>query len=120
MGPLLFTVVYLIEGVTRVGCDAWRTDESHLSLGKGGWVQIVSFVVIGLLMMGFAAGVLLAVFGLSLVLASLFAADPSQGYPQGTPPGPAREPLTKGRPILMSRVQAAAGKVGRHSVPQHV
>ena len=50
IGAFLFTVTYLIEGFTRPGYDAWQQPISALSLGPGGWVQQVNFVVFGVLM----------------------------------------------------------------------
>lgn len=104
VGPPLFTLVYLVEGATRPGYDAWRQTVSALSLDERGWLQVASFLVCGLLSLGFAAGSraalrgapgatwgprVLALFGLGLIVAGIFATDPAQGYPPGTPPGPA-------------------------------
>jgi hypothetical protein len=44
----LFALVYLVEGVTRPGYDAFQQAISALSLGSSGWVQQVNFVVFGL------------------------------------------------------------------------
>src|SRR5260370_22405467 len=44
-GGVLFTVAYLIEGVTRPSYDAVQYAMSVLSLGPGGWVQQVNFVI---------------------------------------------------------------------------
>src|SRR6266699_4081472 len=49
VGAFLFTVTYLLEGITRPGYDAWQQPISALSLGPGGWVQQVNFVVFGIL-----------------------------------------------------------------------
>src|SRR5262245_60491203 len=46
-GAVLFTTVYLIEGVTRPGYSAWLQPVSALSLGPGGWMQQANFVVYG-------------------------------------------------------------------------
>lgn len=103
IAPLLFTLVYLIEGVTRPGYDAWRQTISALSISDQGWMQIISFLICGLLSLFFAAGVrqtwpsgksatwgpiLLAIFGLGLLIAGVFVTDPSLGYPPGTPDAP--------------------------------
>ena len=56
IGALLFTAVYLIEGFTRPGYDAWLQAIAALSLGPGGWVQQVSFVVFGILLLVSAVG----------------------------------------------------------------
>jgi hypothetical protein len=104
IGPLLFTMVYLIEGATRPGYDAWRQAASALSLSEQGWMQIVNFIVCGLLILGFAVGlwqtlrggrgatwgpILLAAVGAGLMIAGIFVTDPAQGYPPGTLAGPA-------------------------------
>ncbi|MGO8947927.1 MAG: DUF998 domain-containing protein [Ktedonobacterales bacterium] len=56
VGALLFTVTYLIEGFTRPGYDAGLQAIAALSLGPGGWVQQVNFVVFGILMLLSAVG----------------------------------------------------------------
>jgi hypothetical membrane protein len=102
VGPILFSVIILIEGATRPGYDAWRMAGSALSLSDQGWMQITNFIVGGLLILGFAVGVrqtfgrgatwgpiLLAVTGMGLIIAGVFVTDPAFGYPPGTPDGPA-------------------------------
>ncbi len=49
VGAFLFTATYLLEGITQPGYDAWQQPISALSLGPGGWVQQVNFLVFGLL-----------------------------------------------------------------------
>lgn len=46
-GTLLFPIIYLIEGVTRPGYDAWRDTISSLSFGPMGWVQQFNFFLCG-------------------------------------------------------------------------
>lgn len=102
IGPILFTTMYLIEGATRPGYNAWLHAVSALSLSEQGWMQITNFIVTGLLMLGFAVGlrktlqagkgatwgpILLAVVGVGLIVAGIFVTDPAQSYPPGTPPG---------------------------------
>jgi hypothetical protein len=102
VGPLLFIVVLLIEGATRPGYNAWRTDGSYLALSNQGWEQIANFIVCGLLCLAFAVGLrriwrtgrasvwgprLVGLFGLGLVIAGVFVTDPGQGYPPGAPLG---------------------------------
>lgn len=99
-GPLLFIVVFLVEDFTRPGYDPWRLFVSQLSTGPGGWVQIASFIVCALLILGFAVALwlwlplgrgsrvgpaLLIVFSVGLLVAGVFSTDPAMGYPPGTP-----------------------------------
>lgn len=100
IGPLLFIVVLLIEGATRSGYSAWRTDVSYLALSNQGWEQIANFLICGALCIAFAVGlrriwrtgrgsvwgpVLIGLFGLGLLIAGVFVIDPGEGYPQGAP-----------------------------------
>ena len=50
VGAVLFTATYLIEGFTRPGYDAGLQAIAALSLGPGGWVQQVNFIVYGVLL----------------------------------------------------------------------
>ncbi|MFI5587657.1 DUF998 domain-containing protein [Amycolatopsis sp. NPDC051758] len=97
-GPL-FVGAGLIQGLTRAGFDLTRHPASVLSNGSLGFVQITNFVVTGLLTLAAAAGIrralpgrwgprLLAVYGVSLICAGAFRADPQDGFPLGTPAGP--------------------------------
>jgi hypothetical protein len=98
VGAFLFTATYLVEGFTRPGYDAWQQPISALSLGPGGWVQQVNFVVFGVLMVLSAVGwyrfltpgreaiwfpLLQSISGLCLIGAGLFSMDPFPGYPPG-------------------------------------
>ncbi len=103
IGPLLFIVVFLIEGATRPHYSAWHHFVSSLSLGPWGWVQIANFLICGVLVLCFAIGlrrvlhpgkgstwgpILLGIFGLCLIGAGLFVTDPLLGYPPGVPSTP--------------------------------
>jgi hypothetical membrane protein len=96
IGPLLFIVVFLIEGATRPHYSVWQDAVSALSLGEGGWMQITNFIVCGALVFGFAIGlrrvlrigrgstwgpILLGLVGIGLIGAGIFVTDPGQGYP---------------------------------------
>jgi len=98
VGPLLFIVVFLVEGLTRPGYSAWRHYVSQLATGDGGWVQVVNFLVCGSLMVAFAIGlrfalrggrgsvgapILFGLFGTALLVAGIFVTDPALGYPVG-------------------------------------
>src|SRR5215470_5128121 len=90
VGPLLFIVVFLIEGATRPGYNAWRTDVSYLALSQQGWEQIANFLLCGALCLAFAVGLrrvwrtgrgsvwgprLIGLFGLGLLIAGAFVID---------------------------------------------
>jgi len=100
-GPL-YVVVSLCQALTRDGFDLTRHQWSLLSNGTYGWIQITNFVVTGACVVAAAVGLrralgpgsrwaprLLTVYGLSLVAAGVFRADPALGFPPGTPDGPA-------------------------------
>jgi hypothetical protein len=95
-GPL-FILVFLLEGAFKgSGYDALRHPVSSLELGAIGWIQVVNFLVVGLLTIAFAVGlwrsrlragaVLIGVWGVGLLGAGLFVTDPVSGFPVGTPP----------------------------------
>ena len=95
-GPLLFVVVFLIEGATRPNYNPWRHSVSQLSLGEQGWINSLSIFICGLCLLGFALGIKrvlpsggrmlwggrLAEFGsVCFLLLAFFATNPSLGYP---------------------------------------
>ena len=94
-GPL-YVIVGLGQALTREGFDLTRHALSLLSNGPLGWIQIANFVITGLLVIACAAGmrraralessgtwgpVLLSVYGLGLIAAGIFVADPALGGP---------------------------------------
>jgi hypothetical membrane protein len=91
-GPF-FVLVSLAQALTRDGFDLTRHPWSVLENGPLGWIQSANFVLTGLMVVAFAAGlrrtvggrapVLLGVYGLSLALAGVFTADPVDGFPRG-------------------------------------
>ena len=102
-GPLFFAVA-IIQALTRFGFNIRLNAISQLSLGKLGWIQVVSFLLTGLLALACAIGVrrqlkgqrggtwgalLVGTFGLGLLVAGIFRADPGFGFPPGAPAGPA-------------------------------
>jgi hypothetical protein len=99
----LWVTVALAQGLTRDGFDFRRHPVSVLSTGDLGWLQIANFVLAGLLCLGAAWALrrvphpglgpasgpwLIGQYGLGLVLAGIFVADPLDGFPAGTPSGP--------------------------------
>src|SRR5712692_9670614 len=100
-GPLYVAVV-LVQAFIRPGFDLVRDDASLLSNGSLGWIQIANFVITGLIVIACSVGMrralvdgrgavwgplLLAVYGIGLIGAGLFVADPMNGFPAGTPAG---------------------------------
>lgn len=98
-GPF-YLVVGLIQALTRPGFDILRHDLSLLANGELGWIQITNLVLTGVLVGTFAIGlrqalpagrgrtwgpILLAVYGVGLIGAGFFTADPAFGFPPGTP-----------------------------------
>jgi hypothetical protein len=98
LGGILFATVYLIEGATRPGYVAWQQAISALSLGAGGWMQQVNFVLFGALTLCSVIGwrqallpgpaslgypVLKAASGIGLIVDGFFSQDPAPGYPLG-------------------------------------
>jgi hypothetical protein len=99
-GPVLIGVGF-VQVFTRDGFDLDRHALSQLSLGPWGFVQILNFVVTGALVIAAARGLrgastsdwgprLLALFGVGMIIAGVFVADPGYGFPVGTPDGPGR------------------------------
>jgi len=99
-GPF-YIVVGVIQALTRPGFDILRHDLSLLANGDLGWMQITNLLVSGLLVIAFALGMrrvlhgsrggtwgplLVGVYGLGLIGAGFFTADPAFGFPPGTPP----------------------------------
>ena len=85
-GPL-YVVVGLAQALTRDGFDPTKHAWSLLSNGDLGWIQITNFVVAGVLTVLGAIGlrsVLIGIYGVSLIGAGIFRADPAQGFPAGT------------------------------------
>jgi hypothetical protein len=97
-GPL-YICVALIQGLTRPGFDLLHHDVSLLSNGDLGWIQITNFVLAGLLVIASSIGMrraipsgrgrlagplLLGIYGLGLIGAGIFIADPMNGFPPGT------------------------------------
>jgi hypothetical membrane protein len=57
VGPVLFTVGFLVLGLVRRGeYDPVAQQISDLTAGRYGWAQQLNFVVFGLLMIAFAVG----------------------------------------------------------------
>ncbi len=96
-GPV-YVGVSLTEALTRDGFDLSRHAWSLLANGDLGWIHIANFVLAGAMTIAFAVGLrrahgggwaprLLAVYGLSLLAAGAFRADPAGGFPRGVAAG---------------------------------
>jgi hypothetical protein len=93
-GPL-YVIVSLAQALTRDGFNLSKHAWSLLANGDLGWIQITNFIVVGLATMAAVglrrvlgrrlAPALIASYGVSLVGAGIFRADPAQGFPIGTP-----------------------------------
>jgi hypothetical protein len=94
IGAPVNIAVFTVEGALRPGYSPIRDFTSFLSLGPDGWINVVNFIVFGVLMTAFAAGattvirtgpaapagpILLAVSGIGLMAAGLFVADAASG-----------------------------------------
>jgi hypothetical protein len=101
-GPL-YVGLGLLQMFIRDGFDIRYHALSLLANGDLGWIQAANFVVSGLLTLAGALGLrralsagrgrtwgplLVGVYGLSLLGAAVFTADPALGFPPGTPSGP--------------------------------
>ena len=100
-GPF-YVVVGLVQAFNRPGFDITRHDLSLLSNGDLGWIQITNLIASGLLVIAGAVGMrqalhshrgrawgplLIGIYGLGLIGAGIFIADPAFGFPPGTPEG---------------------------------
>lgn len=101
-GPL-YVVVGLAQALTRDGFDLRRHELSLLANGPLGWIQIANLLFSGLLVVADAIGMrrvlhpgrggtwgprLVGIYGVGLIAAGIFVADPAYGFPAGTPAGP--------------------------------
>lgn len=95
IGPALFVGIFLLEGGLRPGYNPLADYVSALSLGGRGWIQMVNFVIFGLLLFGFTRaaaaefpsgkasrwGLIL----LTIIAAGYFVSGPAVMDPTGTP-----------------------------------
>lgn len=109
-GPF-YVAVSLAQAAVRDGFDPTRHDWSLLANGAGGWIQIANLILTGLMVVAAAVGYrramstgigrrwaprLLAGYGVGMVGAGVFRADPMAGFPAGTPDGPPVAPTVHG------------------------
>lgn len=116
-GPFYVTVS-LIQALTRSGFSLSRDEWSLLAVGHLGWIQQANLVLTGAMTVAGAIGVrraigrrgvggtwaprLLAGYGIALIAAGAFTADPADGFPVGTPSGHLAHPSWHGMAHLIS------------------
>ncbi|TCO55079.1 DUF998 domain-containing protein [Actinocrispum wychmicini] len=114
-GPF-YVLVSLLQALTTQGFDLTRHEWSLLATGPAGWIQIANLVLSGLMVVAAAVGMrrtglkwgplLVAGYGVGMVAAGVFTADPADGFPVGTPAGRATSVSWHGMAHLV------AGSVG--------
>ncbi|HEX6339906.1 DUF998 domain-containing protein [Umezawaea sp.] len=97
---VLVPVLIWADGATRPGYSLWHHGASQLGTGERAWLLVLTFVVGGLLLMAFAAGLrqalrhgpgstwgplLVAAAGAALAVAGVVPTDPALGYPPELP-----------------------------------
>ncbi len=125
-GPL-YVALGLLQMLVRPGYDPARHDLSLLSNGPLGWIQIANFLLTGLLVIAGAVGMrrelrggrggtwgpfLLGIYGLGLIAAGFFVADPMNGFPPGTPAGPPVHPTLHGTLHIFAGAIGFLGLIG--------
>jgi hypothetical membrane protein len=93
VGPVLFVLVFTVDGALTPGYSAMRDVISFLELGPAGWIQRLNFILTGLLIILFALGffqwmrprsvpgwlsvttILIALSGVGLIMAGPFLPD---------------------------------------------
>jgi hypothetical membrane protein len=98
-GPF-YVAASLAQALTRDGFQLDKHSWSLLENGSLGWIQVMNFIVTGVMTVAAAAGLrramtagrgrrwaplLIAVYGVGMLGAGIFTADPAQGFPIGTP-----------------------------------
>lgn len=98
----LFVALWAAQAFTRDGFRPTFHPMSLLSLGDFGWVQILTFILTGTLVVGGGIGLgrtlragrltrwaatLIVLMGVGLVIAGVFVTDAGGGFPAGAPEG---------------------------------
>jgi hypothetical membrane protein len=98
----LFVTLWAVQAFTREGFRPTFHPMSLLSLGEGGWVQVLNFVITGMLVAGGGLGLrralaggrlvrwasaLVMLMGVGLITAGIFPTDAGAGFPAGAPEG---------------------------------
>jgi hypothetical protein len=98
-GPF-YLAVGVAQALLRDGFDFGRHPLSVLANGPGGWIQTANFLLTGAMVLAAAVGFrrvlgqrsrvvtwFLGAYGLAMIAAAIFPADPVDGFPPGTPEG---------------------------------
>lgn len=96
VAPVIFISSFLIQGMFKKGYDSLRHPISSLSIGENGWIQVLTFIVTGTLMLIFSVEiqsrlkdklltVVLVLTGIGLIASGIFTTDPLFGYPANEP-----------------------------------
>ncbi len=100
-GPI-YVITGLVEALTRHGFSLAHDDLSILANGSLGWIQSTNLILTGAMSVAAAVGMrrvlrgapggswgpaLLGLYGVGIAAAGVFRADPSNGFPPGTPAG---------------------------------
>ena len=98
-GPF-YLAAGLMQAFLRDGFDFARHPLSVLANGPGGWIQTANFVLTGLMVLAAAVGLgrvlrpksravtwFLGGFGVAMIVAAAFPADPVDGFPPALPKG---------------------------------
>ncbi len=97
VGPF-YLIVGLLQAFLRDGFDLARHSLSGLANGPAGWIQTGNLALSGLMVLAAAVGFArtlasravswsLGAFGMGMIVAAVFPADPVDGFPPGTPEG---------------------------------
>ncbi|GAA1761409.1 DUF998 domain-containing protein [Nonomuraea bangladeshensis] len=102
LAGVLLPALLWADGASRPGYSLWHHGASQLGTGERAWLQTVNFVLAGLLLLAFSAGLrqslhggrgatwgplLLVITAAGLIVAGLVPTDPALGYPPGQPAG---------------------------------
>ena len=123
-GIVLAPLFYVVVGgqmVTRSGFDITRHPLSLLALGDAGWIQVANFLVAGSLAVACGFGIhatlagaaggtwgslLIATYGIGMIVAGISPADPIPGFPPGfvsaIPPPLSRHAIGHGLGFLLA------------------
>src|SRR5947209_16644746 len=56
ISPILFAIVFMIDGFLKPGYSAYSEAISYLEVGTNGWIQRADFLLLGLLLLAFLVG----------------------------------------------------------------